>query len=94
MKLGCASWCFAGDVHVDTEYENVISTIADLGFKGLELIAFSEKTLMEYYNPKKIKQLNDLYNSYDLTLSEFVVYHEIIEGLAGLDKQKKKKAIL
>ncbi len=93
MKQGCASWCFAGDMHVDTEYEKVISNIADIGFEGLELIAFSMKTLNEYYTPKKIKNLRETIQSNNLILSEFVVYHELIEGLAGLDKEKKKESI-
>lgn len=93
MKLGCASWCFAGGVHIDTEYEKVISTIAELGFEGVELIAFTEKFLSEYYTKKKIRELVELMESQNLTLSEFVVYHEIIDGLVSFDREEKKKSL-
>jgi len=42
MKLGCAIGCFSRP-YFEPPYEEGIETIGELGFDGIELIAFAKK---------------------------------------------------
>lgn len=92
MKLGCAIGCFSRP-YFEPPYEEGIKTIGELGFNGIELIAFTKKDLDEYYTPSRIKSLRKLYQSYDLTLSQFALFANLVGGLASLDPKKKQEAL-
>ncbi|RLB01360.1 MAG: sugar phosphate isomerase/epimerase, partial [Deltaproteobacteria bacterium] len=90
-KLGCAAWCFTPKYQAP--YEKAIETIGRLGFDGVELIVSSKEELQHYYTPTKIGELRSLYSSYNLTLSEFVIYHDVIEELSSFDAEEKARGL-
>ncbi len=90
MKLGCGAWVYSSP-HYQPPYDEAIRIIGEMGFDALELIAFEEKDLDEYYTPGTIKQLRELYESYGLTLSEFAVYTPVLEGLSNMDPAKREE---
>lgn len=91
MKLGCATWSFSKP-HYQPPYDEAIRKIHEMGFQGIEMIAFEEKDLYEYYTEENIKYLRELYESLGLELTEFAVYTPVIAGLASLDEDEKEKA--
>lgn len=91
MKIGCAAFNFTR--HYEAPFEEAIRAIGELGFEGFELIVSSRKDMDEYYTLERIKKLVKLYQSYNLTLSEFVIHAALIDGLASFDKERKKKSI-
>lgn len=91
MKIGCAAWCFTYP-HYQAPYEDAIRTIGEMGFEGLELIAYNRHDLEEYYSDSKIREIRKLYQSYNLELSEFVLYAHLVDGLASFDSKKKNEA--
>ena len=63
MKLGCTVW----PVCWNPPYEDAIRRISKLGFKGIELIAWSRKVLDEYYTRNKIREIKELIDSLGFT---------------------------
>jgi len=91
MKLGCAVGCFTYPSY-EAPYEEAIQKIGSLGFQGLELIAYKEEDLKEYYTTSTIHRLKDLYQGYGMELSEFIVYASLVEGLVSRDLKEKQRA--
>jgi len=91
MKLGCATWLFSSP-HYQPPYDEAVKIIGDMGFKGLELIAFEEKDLREYYAQGKIRELRKSYESFGMQLTEFAVYSPVIGGLPSLDRAERDKS--
>ncbi|CCQ92644.1 AP endonuclease, family 2 [[Clostridium] ultunense Esp] len=91
MKIGCAVGCFTFP-HYNPPYEEAIIKIGKLGFEGLELIAYLPGDLETYYTKERNRNLKDLYESYGMELSEFILYASLVEGLASRDKKEKEKA--
>jgi len=91
MKLGCAAWCFTKEY--GAPYEEGIRTVGELGFEGFELIVKTTEEMNNYYTPRKIEELKEIYSSYNLSLSQFVIYHDVIEGLTSLDKNTQREAV-
>lgn len=91
MKIGCAAWCFTKNYHAP--YEEAIDIIGRIGFEGLELIVSSVEELNEYYTRDKINRIRKLYCSYNLQLSQFVLFHDLVADLSSFDLSKKKKSL-
>ncbi len=86
MKLGTAIWPFQWR----PPYEDAIRRIAKLGFKSVELIAWTRDTLDEYYTPARIKALREILDAEGLELSEFV---STPRGLSAPDDGEREKAV-
>ena len=94
MKLGCVCWLFDDTaLGHGPPYEDEIRAVGELGFEGTELILETPDDLKNYWSQKRIDDLNRLCKSYKLTVSEFVVYQEMVGGLASLDPFSKEQAL-
>ena len=92
MRVGCTAWAFTYPGY-GAPYEDAIRAVGELGFKGVELIVFSQEDMDHYYTPSKITELRRLYQSYGLTLSEFALYDNVVGDLASLKPDLKSKAL-
>lgn len=92
MKIGCAVGCFTYP-HYNAPYEEAIKKIGELGFEGLELITAEKDDLYNYYTDNKIRELKKLYQSYGMTLSEFVLYAHLVTGLMERNQNSKQEAL-
>ena len=86
MKFGACVWPFRWV----PPYEDAITRIAKLGFKGVELIAWDRRVLDEYYTSNRIKDLRELLESLGLELTEFV---STPRGMASLRKEDQDAAL-
>lgn len=68
MKLGAPVWPFQWN----PPYEDAVRRIASLGYRNVELIAWSRQALDEYYTSGRIRDLRALISDLGLGLSEFV----------------------
>lgn len=92
MQVGCTAWAFTSPGYA-APYEDAIDTIGRLGFKGVELILFSEQDLNEYYTPDRVRSLREQYLSHGLTLSQFAVYDSLVGDLASLDPARRDRSL-
>ena len=67
MFLGVCIWTMMRN----PPYEDTIREIADMGFKGVELIGWTEEAYREYYTHEKNKELKKLIADLGLTLTNF-----------------------
>ena len=65
-------------------YEEAIESAGKLGMKGVGMISPSEKAMDEYYTPKRVKDLNDLLESYNMQVIEFIIRNPLTASLNGL----------
>ena len=86
MKFGASIWPFKWD----TPYEETIPRIAKLGFKAIELIAWDQTILNEYYTPQRIKGLRTIVAGEGMEISEFV---STPRGMADPDKATRANAV-
>ena len=91
MKLGCAVGTFTYPSYA-APYDEAIKTVGELGFDGIELIAFSIDDLYNYYTDEKIAEHKKQCDSYGLEVSEFILYAPLVEGLLAHTTQEKQKA--
>jgi sugar phosphate isomerase/epimerase len=92
MKVGCTAWAFTAPRY-NPPYEEAIRDIGEMGFDGLELILFDPSDLKNYWTPRKIDEIVRLYRSYNLTLSEFALYQNVVAGLPDLDPAAKSRSL-
>jgi sugar phosphate isomerase/epimerase len=86
MKFGAAIWPFQWD----PPYEASIKRIADLGFKAIELIAWNQGTMDDYYTPQRVRDLRRLLDGEGLELSQLV---HSPKGLASTDASVRHSAV-
>lgn len=91
MKLGCSVWSITGQY--GPPYGDALETIAELGFDGTELIVSSTEQMDEYFNPEQCAELRARLEMLDLELSQFVVYKDMIDGLASMDPARIDQAL-
>lgn len=91
MRLGCCTWNFM--TAFPSPPEPAIQTVAELGFEGFELIAFSRQELEARYAAEDVRALRRWYQSLGLTLTEFVLDSGALQGLAGYDLAAKQHAL-
>jgi sugar phosphate isomerase/epimerase len=92
MKVGCTAWQFTAP-HYNPPYEKAIDSVGELGFDGIELILFDPSDLETYWTPRKIDEITRLYRSYNLTLSEFALYQNVVAGLPDLRAAEKERSL-
>ncbi|MDL2205299.1 sugar phosphate isomerase/epimerase [Eubacteriales bacterium OttesenSCG-928-N13] len=92
MKIGAAVGCFTIN-HYAPPYEEAVKTIGEMGFDGLELIAFTAEDLNEYYTTERNKNLKAMIDGYGMQLSEFILYAYAVVGLIDPNPQKRQQAI-
>ena len=92
MKLGCAVGTFTHP-HYNPPYEKAIDQIAEMGFRGVELIAFQEEDLNEYYTAERIRNLRQRMTDANLELSEFILYHGLVDGLMSAEEKPRRNSI-
>ena len=68
MRFGAPVWPFKWD----TPYDDAIKRISSLGFRAVELIAWTKDELETYYTPGTIKDLRSIIEGEGLVLSQFV----------------------
>ena len=68
MKFGAPVWPFRWD----EPYGQVIKRISSLGFRAVELIAWTREVLDTYYTPATIRELRSVIDGEGLVLSQFV----------------------
>jgi len=94
MKVGCIGWGFTTQVPpYAPPYEQGIQATGELGFDGIELILHDPSDLDTYWTPRKIDEIYRLYRSYNLTVSEFALYQNVVAGLPSLDRLAKEKSL-
>jgi len=86
MRLGAPVWPFQWN----PPYEDAIRRIAALGFRSVELIAWNEQALAEYYTPPRIRDLRALIADLGLQLSEFV---STAGAMASPDAAKRDQVV-
>jgi len=86
MKFGASIWPFKWD----TPYEETIPRIAKLGFKAIELIAWDQTILNEYYTPQRIRELRNIVADEGMEISEFV---STPRGMADPDRATRANAV-
>jgi len=92
MKLGAAVGCFTVN-HYAPPYEEAVRTIGEMGFDGLELIAFTAEDLNGYYTKERNKNLRAMIDGYGMQLSEFILYAYAVVGLLHPDAAKRQESI-
>jgi sugar phosphate isomerase/epimerase len=92
MKVGCTVWAFAKQ-HYAAPYEEAIHAIGKLGFKALDLMIFSQQDMEEYWTTQQIKEIRELYTSYDLELTQLHVFDHVVNGLSSLDTTRKQGSL-
>lgn len=92
MKIGAAVGCFTIN-HYAPPYEDAVKTIGEMGFDGVELIAFTAEDLNDYYTADRNKNLKAMIDGYGMKLSEFILYAYAVVGLIDPDPAKRREAI-
>ena len=92
MQLGCQSWSFR-ELRKGAPWDNEIKKIANLGFKGLELILCTPEEVKDYWTPANIKKVKDLYTSLGLTLTQYAMFQPAVGNLVSLDKKEREKSL-
>lgn len=91
LKLGCSVWSLTGSY--SPPYGDALATIAKLGFEGTELIVQSTDEVQQYFGPSQRLQMRDQLAGLGLQLSQFVVYKDMINGLASMDPTRIQTAV-
>lgn len=68
-------------------YDGTIRRIADLGFKGVELIAWNKQAFADYYTPQTIAQLKQLVKELGLVIDNF---NNSPRGIANEDEATRE----
>jgi sugar phosphate isomerase/epimerase len=92
IKVGCAVWVFSPMDRPSSD-EEAIRTIGEIGFDGTELILRDRSELETYWTPEQINRISDLYWSYNLILSQFVVRWEVVAGFADVDHSARERSL-
>src|SRR5205814_55524 len=71
-------------------YDDAIRRMAGLGFRQVELIAWSREALAEYYTPARLRELGSLMADLGLSVSEFV---SSAVGMASLDRGQQDACV-
>ncbi len=92
MKVGCASWTWTEPAH-NPPYEDAIKSIGELGFDGIELILRDFEDVEGYWTKAKRKEIKSMLDYYNLQVSQFAMFQNIMDGLASLEPDKKQRSI-
>jgi sugar phosphate isomerase/epimerase len=68
MQLGLSVWT----LQIKPPFENTVKRIADLGFKGVELVAWNIEDFDVYYTQQHRRRIREQLDSLGLNLTEFV----------------------
>src|SRR4051794_13740635 len=91
IKIGCSVWSVTG--RYGPPYGDAVETIAELGFEGTELIVSSTREMDEHFGVEQCDQMRDRLERLDLQLSQFVVYKDMIDGLASMQPARIEGAL-
>jgi sugar phosphate isomerase/epimerase len=86
MRLGAPVWPFQWH----PPYEVAVRRIAALGFQSVELIAWNETALADYYTPARVRELRALMDGLGLQLSEFV---STAAGMASPEAAQRDRVV-
>jgi sugar phosphate isomerase/epimerase len=84
LKLGCLSWCFH-TFKPGTDPAEAIDTIGRLGFDGVELILLARDDIRNFWTLEKVGALRRQLDQQRLTVSQFVIFQPVVEGLSSVD---------
>jgi sugar phosphate isomerase/epimerase len=91
MRIGCAAFNLAK--HYAPAIDKDITTVAELGFDGIELIVSSLRYLDEHYTRPTVEKTERLIRTAGLALSELDVGASMIDGIASFDAERKGAAL-
>ena len=83
MKLGCSVWSLTG--RYGPPFDDAPEEIAKLGFEATELIVQSTEQMRDHFNPSQCAAMRDRLSGLGLQMSQFVVYKDMIDGLASME---------
>jgi sugar phosphate isomerase/epimerase len=86
MKFGASIWPFQWD----PPYDRAIRRIAGLGFRAIELIAWTREVLDTYYTPATIRELKAVLDGEGVELSELV---STPRGMASEESARREAAV-
>lgn len=86
MFLGASSWVFSWA----PPYTDAINTIADIGFKGVELTIWNDDFMKNYYTQKTNSELKKLIADRGLRLTNLFC---LPSGQASADAEQRKNAV-
>jgi sugar phosphate isomerase/epimerase len=92
VKIGCAAWLFSPMDRSSLD-EEAITTIAELGFDGIELILRQRSELDTHWTPDRIARVRGLLGRLELTLTQFVVRWEVVAGFADTDPSIRQPSL-
>ena len=93
IKIGCAAWTWTEPAH-NPPYEEAIKSIGELGFDGIELILRDFEDVENYWTKDKRKEIKSMVDYYGLQVSQFAMFQNVMDGLASLEEEKKKRPLL
>jgi sugar phosphate isomerase/epimerase len=92
LRLGSVSWNFRS-IAAGPPWTDAIDTIADLGFRGVELIVAQpdqlDATLAEPHFSNLLRQLGQ----HKMVVSQFVLFQPVTADLGSPDPEKRKRAL-
>jgi sugar phosphate isomerase/epimerase len=92
MKVGCLSWCFHNfDGGVDPS--DAIDTVGSLGFDGIELIVNAREDMKTVWAGDNLDRIRSRLDKNKLQISQFVLFHPVVRGLASPDKKARDENI-
>jgi sugar phosphate isomerase/epimerase len=91
MKLGCSVWSLTG--RYGPPFDDAPEAIAALGFEATELIVQSTDQMRDHFNPSQCAAMRDRLSGLGLQMSQFVVYKDMIDGLASMDPGRIDSAL-
>ena len=90
IKLGVSGWAISGNY--DPPFEDGIERLGKLGFDGIELIVSSRALMDEYFTKERCEDLLFKIESRGMKVSQFVVYKDLLKGMALYDPEAKAEA--
>jgi sugar phosphate isomerase/epimerase len=91
IKLGCSIWSLTD--RYGPPYGDAPDTIAKLGFNGTELIVQSTDEIRDFFSQTQCAETRERLAQIDLEVSQFVVYKDLIDGLASIEPSRISTAL-
>jgi sugar phosphate isomerase/epimerase len=91
-RIGCLSWNFHS-LSPGANPERAIDIIGELGFEGIELIVCARDDIRTYWTDEKVDQLNKQLSRQKLTVSQFVLFQPVVEGLSSLNASEREQSL-
>ena len=71
--------------------EPAIDIIGGMGFDGIELIVSARSDFDTYWTEAALSRIRRQLDKYKLVVSQFVLFHAVVEGLTSLDRDERNR---